>query len=256
MRNVVDDRRGVSEVVGFILVFTLVMSSVALVSVVGVDTLSNARSAEQIENAERAFDVLADNLASVYGGDAPRRATEMDLATAQLHTVDNVTLNVTATGAGTVTVEREVRPVLYRAQGDTSLYYEAGAVIRTDRGGELVRRAPPLVVEDDRAVVQLVALQSGHGEGVGSSTVRVVTTAENRSIAVEDHTGAYDRVLVNVTSPRTDAWETILRDADFGSCTTGTDAGGDAFVTCERAPSGGFDRLYLVPTEISVDLQR
>lgn len=256
MSEAIADRRGASEVIGFILVFTLVMSSVALVSVVGVDTLSTARSAEQIENAERAFDVLADNVANVYGGEAPRRATEMDLATAQLHTVDNVTVNVTATGASTVTVERAVRPVLYRGQGETSLYYEAGAVIRTDRGGELVQRAPPLVVEDDRAVVQTVALQSQHGEGVGSSTVRVVATEENRTVAVEDRSGTYDRVLLNVTSPRTDAWETILRDADFGACTTGTDANDRSFVTCERAPAGGFDHLYVAPVEISVDLQR
>jgi hypothetical protein len=88
--------------------------------------------------------------------------------------------------------------------------------------------------------------------------VRVVTTENNRSIAVEDTSGTFDTLFVNVTSPRADAWETILTDADFTNCDRGTDANGDEFVTCEREPAGGgsFDVVYVVPTEIDVLLQR
>jgi len=251
------DERAASEVVGFVLVFALVLSSVAIVSVVGLDVLSDARTAEQMENAQRAFDVLADNVNEVSGGVAPRRATEMDLATAQLFTVDNVTINVTATGGSTVTVERSVRPILYRGQDDMSLYYEGGAVIRTDRGGQVTLREPSFLVDDERALVRIVAPQSHHGVGVGSSTVRVVLTERNRTVAVEDRSGTFDRILVNVTSPRRDAWESILQGSDFGSCTRGTDASGDEFVTCERTSAvGSYDHVYVSATAMDVSLDR
>jgi hypothetical protein len=249
--------RAASEVLGFILVFTLVLSSVTLVSIVGLDVLSNAQANEQIHNAERAFGVLADNVAKVAGGEAPRRATEMDLANAQLHTMDNVTVNVTATGGTDAAVERSVRPIRYSGQNDMSLYYEGGAVIRSDPDGDVVLREPPYVVTDERALVQIVAPQSATAIGVGSSTFRVVATAKNSTVAVEDRSGTFDRLLVNVTSPRRDAWQSILEEEGFGSCRRGTDAAGDAFVTCERSPpSGSFDRLYVTSSEVAVSLDR
>jgi len=61
------DRRAVSDVVGYVLVFSLVSLTVGVVSVAGVGALQDARDVEQANNAERAFDVLGDNVEGRLG---------------------------------------------------------------------------------------------------------------------------------------------------------------------------------------------
>ncbi|MEA5386913.1 hypothetical protein VB779_07480 [Haloarculaceae archaeon H-GB11] len=86
--------RAVSEVVGFALVFSMIVAMVAIVTLGGMGQLQSARDFEQANNAERAFEVLADNLADVHQRGAPSRATEIDLEHAQLFVGDPVTINV------------------------------------------------------------------------------------------------------------------------------------------------------------------
>ena len=82
------DTRGVSEIVGFILVFSLVLGTITLVYASGLSGLDDTRDAERITNAERAFDVLANNFQQMGRGEAPNRATEIKLAEAQLSVRD------------------------------------------------------------------------------------------------------------------------------------------------------------------------
>ena len=70
------DGRGVSEVISFVLVFSLIAATVALVYVSGIGGLESTRSSQRVTNAERAFDVLHDNIANIHRRCTPSRATE------------------------------------------------------------------------------------------------------------------------------------------------------------------------------------
>ena len=54
--------RAVSDVLGYVLIFSLITSSVGVVYVAGYGSLDSLRNAERFNNAERAFDVLDSNL--------------------------------------------------------------------------------------------------------------------------------------------------------------------------------------------------
>lgn len=248
--------RGVSEVLGFSLVFTIVIASVAVISIAGMGALEDTRNAEQANNAERAFDVLADNVADVHRDGAPSRATEMSLAKSQLFTGDNVTINVTATGSNPVTVERELRPVVYRAKNDATITYEAGAIFRVGESGGTVLKPPPMLVSDDRTVLSIVAPQAPNIQGVGSATVLVRTVERQRTVDVADADGSYDNVYVNVTSPRSSEWETVLEERGFRTCVTGTDASGSSFVTCSLDPPSSVGSLYVTTIAMDLTLER
>jgi len=60
-RSLRDDGHGLSDVLGYVLVFSLVVTSVLVVTVGGLSAVENARDAERAQNAERAFDVVATN---------------------------------------------------------------------------------------------------------------------------------------------------------------------------------------------------
>ncbi|MFC7028486.1 hypothetical protein ACFQH8_15755 [Halomicroarcula sp. GCM10025710] len=179
------------------------MTSVAIVSVSGLGSLQDARDAEQLENAERAFDVFADNLADLHRQGAPSRATEISLAQAQLATEDNVTMSVEIEdgSASTFTQSWEVRPLVYSGNQDRELVYEAGAVFRTNRDSGIVVREPPLAVNDDRVLFSIIGLNSPQVQSLGGSTVLVRTDHRAADVVYTNTTGGITRFEVTVRSP-------------------------------------------------------
>jgi hypothetical protein len=253
--------RAASEVLSFALVFAIILSSIVVVSVSGVQTLQDARDAEQLNNAERAFDVLSENMADIYQRGAPSRATEISLRGVELYTDDNVTINVTAVGgpSGDVTANRSVRPIVYDAGGDRQLVYEAGAVFRTQRDGGIVVERPPVVVEADRVLVPVVATASAGSSSVGGSTALVRADLRETTVPVADTVDSgsdtdYDDVYVNITSPRRGYWQTALEETGFSNCVQGTDASGAPYVTCNLGSSR--ERVLVPVYDIGLTIER
>ena len=214
--------RAASEVLSFALVFGLVVGSVAIVSVSGLSSLESARDAEQMNNAERAFDILSDNMADIHDRGAPSRATEVSLGESQLYTGENVTFNVTVKDSSgtlsTVTRTREIRPIVYEGNKDRRIVYEAGAIFRVEREGGLMLEEPPFVTESERAMIPVVATQSGSVESTGGSTVLLRAKKEATDVAVSNTQGGYDSLYVNISSPRNEYWKNYLVDDPNFDC--------------------------------------
>ncbi|MFC7136780.1 hypothetical protein ACFQRB_10335 [Halobaculum litoreum] len=71
--------RAQSDAIGFVLVFSLIVLTVGTVYAAGYPALQDLRSDEQLENMERAFEVLDDNVDDMAREGAPSRATEIKL---------------------------------------------------------------------------------------------------------------------------------------------------------------------------------
>ncbi len=76
--------RGQTETLGFALIFALMISSVVITFTAGYAGLQDVRDIERTNNAERAFEVFADNIGDITQNSAPSRATEMKLSDARL----------------------------------------------------------------------------------------------------------------------------------------------------------------------------
>ncbi|MDQ2053003.1 hypothetical protein [Halobellus sp. H-GB7] len=215
------DERAVSETVSFVLVFALVVASVGTVYAVGVSELETARDAERVENAQRAFDVLADNLRDITEG-APSRGTEVKLSEATLRSVDDASMNVTVDpdGASPTYWEYALSPIVYDVEAGGEIRLSNGAVLRdSERSGSAVVRGPPLIVDDDH--IQLTLIRQEHvGSAVtgGSQTVRVRMAATRSRLFYDNESVNHEMVRVNVTTPYTDAWGRHYESAGF-ACT-------------------------------------
>lgn len=214
------DTRAVSEVLGFILVFAVVLSSIALVSTVGLDQISNVRDVEQMNNAEDAFDLLATNVDDIARRGAPSRSTEMQLATGQLELAENVEVRFKGIDHSDVTVFNEsydVRPIVYRGStDDRAVVYAGGAIFRTNADGGTTVREPPLVASDGRVSMPLIHTRSPDRAGRGGGTARVRASHSQTVLLATDTHGSYERVFVNVTSPRAQQWhDTLSKRGDF-----------------------------------------
>ena len=252
-------RRAVSQVVSFVLVFSLVATTVGIVSVVGFDGLTDRRNAERVENAERAFDVLADNVEDVYAESAPSRATEVKLDEASLRTAASTSLTVDFPDDTLGPFDTSLRPIVFEPQGrNSTIVYEAGAVIRVDDGNAVMLREPPFRFDEDRSVHSLVV--TGGEDAVSGSTTVLVRTEETLTTVLHpagtDTAATPDSRFVfqlETTAARAPAGERYLEDEISWVSDACTRDGGR--VTCELSAAESADELFLSETIIDVTFE-
>jgi len=149
------DRRGVSETVGFVLVFSLVMLTVGTVLTVGYAGLQDAR------DAERAFDVLANNIEDITARGAPIRGTEIRLAEASIGPGAPVTMNISGFAADGSrqfsTGNNTLDTIEYEADG-TKIRYTGGAVTRVQSDGSTLLGDPNYRLANDSVIIPIVEL--------------------------------------------------------------------------------------------------
>ena len=250
--------RGVSETISFVLVFALVVASVGTVYAVGVSELEATRDAERVENAQRAFDVLADNLNDLLEG-APSRGTEVKLAEATLRSVDDAAVNVTVDSAdgtqaystGTISLS----PLVYDVQAGGQVRLSNGAVLRdSERGTASVVRGPPVVVDDDRVLLTVIKQEHVDSKAVGGDrTVRVRMAASRPRRLYDNESMTHESVHVNTTTPYTDAWvrhyESVGFDCDEVEA-PGPDTPGTVSCTVEDV-----DRVTVVLLRVTTEFE-
>lgn len=261
--------RGVSDVIGFVLIFALITSTVAIVYAVGFTGLQEVRDDERISNTERAFDILADNVADLHERGAPSRATEIKLADATVGygSETSLTVEVTNVGSPTPTYSTSLDPIVYEQSGSpVRLVYENGAVFRERWGesGVFVRRPGSVFREDGGTKTAILSFvqtrQSGSAATGGSTTVRIRTEKAGSDVfgvyrsptsagsdPDGDGTNEYEvSYSIETTPVRATMWEEYLEERISWRADACSVSGGD--VTC----TFGVERLYVTVVRVDV----
>lgn len=237
-----------SEVLGYVFVFTLILMAIAVVSVGGYNTLEDARDHEQNSNAERALDVLSNNIADLYARGAPSRATEISLEESQFFVGDPITLKVSVDdGASTVDVQRDIRPIIFRGAGEVEFVYEAGAVFRDQREGGVTIRNPPLSLSSERMVYPLIQTNSTNLQALSGSTILVRTRATSKEVAIRSTGASHDVTFTLTDSPRQSIWRQYFEEEHGMSC---TESGNTLQCTAT-----GIDRILVSVHHIRIQLE-
>lgn len=262
MRVRLPDDRAVSEVLGFILVFSLVVSAVAIVSVFGFQSLEDTRNNEEVRNAERAFDVLRDNLADIHRQGAPSRATEISLENAQLEAGDPVEINVTGVNpSGPPDVNSfSYNPIVFDSRTGTQVVYSGGAVFLDPREGGRMVQEPPLIIDDEKVVFPVIQTALiGDTTSAGGQTVRVRAEQRQRQPlrGFTDPDTDYDKLIVNITSPRSDLWAAYFesKSEPLGFDVTCTSPRPDNVRCTIPTQSGGPESIYVSRTLINYEFE-
>lgn len=248
--------RAQSDAIGFVLVFSIIVLTVGTVYATGFGALQDLRAGEEMDNMERAFDVLDDNVDEMARDGAPSRATEIKLSGGTLSVDGSTTVTVRAVNtsdpADNATVSATTRPVAY-TRGDTSVALSFGAVLRSDGDAAVMRSGPGWIVDDDRALLPLVVTtRTGDRTALGgSSTVLLAGSVSSRTLAADLAAGPGSDVRVNVTvsSPRAAAWRRHLESV--GMDAVDADAG-DGEITYQFV----VDRLTVTRTALGMELKR
>ena len=188
--------RGASDVIGFILVFGLIITSIALVSVTAFAAIQDAQESQERQNVLRAFTVLDDNVQEVVNNDADSRATEIDVdENAQLFYGENVTVTVTAINPSSSDDElskQTSRPIIYRISATEQIVYVNGAIIQSFGDNSTMYRDPKVYKTSDGrnpgTYFSTLSIQPSDGSttGVGGGTRTIHIRSDGDSAEIEE----------------------------------------------------------------------
>jgi len=239
------DERAVSDVVAFVLSFSLIITSVAFTSVLGFADIADRSANIQSDSADNAMQGLAHTFADIHRQGAESRSSELRLGGGSLQLNDSVRFEVAVNG--NTIKEFETQSLEYRSS-DSLISYENGAVFRRNRAGgtSLLRSEPAISCRGDTAIVSILSLTSDEGlstSGQGSVVVTAVRKNQTLLVQSEDDSNP-DSVSISVSDSAHD-WDTYFDPDDSNSKWT------------EPSPSTykctGLDHVYVRQTTIEID---
>lgn len=242
--------RGVSEVVAFILTFSIITTMVGVLYTAGFASLDQLQTGNQMTNAEGVFLAMSDSFGELQEGQAPKRAGALDLDVGASLTIRNDSVVDVGVNGPSLSWERELvlRSLDYELDG-RAVTYETGAVFRTDQGESAMIGDPPEIFcsPDQRvAVVSIVSLRAPGSGSVASGTTTVTGVQQSSTLLYpDDRTPAdIDNVTIDVTSPNERAWNRHLEQSSGWS-----DPDGDGTFECDAV-----DQVFVRHTVVNVRL--
>lgn len=213
--------RGVSDVVAFVLSFSIIITSVALTSALGFTDIEDRSADIRTDSADSAMQGIANAFGDIHRRGAESRSSELRLGGGSLRFDDSVvvTVRVEETGSGNSLFRTESRTGSLEYRSDDSLIsYENGALFRRDQasGTSLLRAEPAISCRGDTAIVSVLNLTSDEDistSGQGSVVV-AGTQQEQRLLYQRDDTNM--DVTVTIGGPEhTNGWKSYFQDSGW-----------------------------------------
>jgi hypothetical protein len=226
--------RGVTQTVAFVLVFSLVITSVGIVGVVGTDQLRQVQQNQQAESSAALIRAAGAGVTEVATGERPSYRSSVALAGGSLRVTNRTTVTVTVTNATGTAFTRTARPGALRYESnDQNVTYQSGLLARGGEGRRAVLLAGAgFRCAEDYVSVTLIELSDPDGEGVfGGGTATVRATAPRRAgttgrpgldFPTDDTAAPATGVNLTVSGPYEPAWAEALTERGFEDVGGGT----------------------------------
>lgn len=216
--------RGVSEVVAFVLVFAVILVSVGLLYVTAFQSMHSYQEGEQVKSAANGMEALTSNFDDVTRqGGTEQRSGELTLRDGTVRTGDGgATLSIDIDGA-TDDPDPVATGALTYQYGSSTIAYEGGGLfqgVEDQPDSSVVTSQPALTCGDDRAVISVLALDSGDERSVQSSETSRITLVQ-QNVDTETFTGVNGVSVGVADSSHQTGWEEAL---DRNGWSNGCDA--------------------------------
>jgi len=212
----------VSEVIGFILIFSIVVLAISAIYAVGYPTIQSSKENAQFQNMEQSFMVLQSNIKAVAFGQAPVRTLKTSLGGGSLTVYpseylneENITVKNGTTG---IIWEGTIGAIEYENNGRSIAYVGGGVWEKYPAGSAIKVSEPRISVHEDNGnktvSVSIINISSENGissvGGEGAASVRV----RSNSLITPSPIITYPPgdVTITVTSYYADAWERYFNE--------------------------------------------
>lgn len=246
--------RGVSQTVAFVLVFSLIVTSIGLVATAGFDSIRDVQRIQQAESSTELMRAAGTGIGQVATGERPSYRSSLPLSGGTVAVTDETTIDVTVTSATGTAFSATYRPggIQYRADG-RNVTYQSGVLARSGAGRGTVSLSSTMFrCEPSRgySAVTVIRLRNDGLTATGGEGVTVrATSVRDRPPATRSGldypTGTphepVTELELTVDGPYESAWRDALADRGF------TDAGSGTF-TCSAS------RAFVHAPQVNVTL--
>lgn len=197
--------RGQAELIGFALVFSILIVSLMLITTTGFAGLHGAQEHQRTANVQPAFEVFDANVNEVRTRGAPSRATEFKLAEGSLQTVETMQIHIEGQNVSRTVA---IRALAYDSGTDTRLVYESGMLLRQDGDNAIARSTPAFHVDDEVTIFRFLDLQPREPRVVGGTATALVWTAHADTEVIELPPGT--TITIEVETDHPEVWHAYL----------------------------------------------
>jgi len=203
-----DRERAVSEVFGFILLFSIVILSIGAVSIFGVNSLHDGRDAAMMDNVEQGFIGIGNSLNNVETGLSQSASIQVQDGTISMKGGTRMRVSV----GGSTALDKTVTPIIYNYENN-QLVSVGTALFRIENGGGVVVSSPSFKLSEEHTIVTIPRTVPTRSLSVGGGTANLRFVTSSSSSPTLDAGSQLIRILVDSpTETQADLWETALEN--------------------------------------------
>lgn len=216
-----NDERGVSDLVAFVLTFGIIVTSVGTVYMFGVGSLEDLGDSEQIRSVDRTMEGISETMTDVHRRNAPGRSVAIGLDGGTMSVVDDSQLTIVVnTSSGEVRRTVDVGALVIRPNEDAELVYEGGIAYRSQDGGQYVRSDPVISCDGRTTVVDIVEVTGRMSVSVsGSMELSARHASEQTVFPAQSGQWANNATAIEIQIDETrnpDAWRQYFETSPDG----------------------------------------
>jgi hypothetical protein len=214
MKRLIESDGGVSDTLGYIIIIGIVVTAIGITYMLGYPMLQNMISSGHVQNMERGFIILGNNVDRVMEQSTPMQNTELSMRGGTLMVVKygKFTISYTNT-SGTFEDSWDLYTIKYDYPGSRIIGYEFGATMEkygagnTIQGGTVLKK--PKMVVGDPFIIPIVNLYGSGIDKAGSGLAEVLIYGGETNIIRHDDV---DYVDLTVESDFYLAWEEYFKE--------------------------------------------
>jgi len=220
----------VSETVGFVIIFGIMMTGIAMVTLFGYPALLNAQADANIRNMERNMIVLQSDVNALVYKSVPYKETTMQVSGGVLSVEnpnDDKSLSVKVDGVDILNIPASANRfqfgnLLFKSEtGLPIISLLNGAVVKRELSGSVMLSEPRWFFDDATKTFVITLIQVDSSNNLAKSgicTIRMEIspmTIDVTNTIIKDYVGNPKSVYVNYRDPQSDfyrAWDNYLRN--------------------------------------------
>ena len=215
------DKKGVSEVIGYLLTFGIVVAVVAVIYASGMPVVEDTQDKSAFQSMETSFVTLQGHTKKVAFGQSPLRTMKFNLIKGSIGANDNAgNITVTTDEGGPYTFQ--FGNIEYTI-GTRKVVYELGAVIESTPGGNIIISDPPIFFTNysgnKNVFISVINVSGDFSAGGGMAEMQIGGPGGlynvTRDTQVYNSSSPVNNLYINVTGDYSVAWTRYLND-EFG----------------------------------------
>ncbi|MEA1944547.1 MAG: hypothetical protein U9N07_04330 [Euryarchaeota archaeon] len=253
-KNFFQSDRAVSEVIGYALVFGIIVTAIGLIYVAGLPALQSSKDTTQFKSVEQGFMILRTDLLKVALDQSPVRTTKLGTAEGGSLSSDpsacKLSLKIFESTNPVFDDTIELGNIEF-ASRIGSISCENGAVVTKYPSGSIMTSKPRMFNSTDQGNIMfsLVKINDSFSSvGGGIARITISNPRFNESIFSTPEVYRNGKLKIKVDSEYADAWERFLEDEFDTAFTDSTDD------TTGLSDPISFNKLVVVEYIVSVDV--